>query len=34
MLFDLNMEGFVLYAPNIRVEKIACYTSLALGLKR
>ena len=33
MLLDLNMEDFVLYAPNTRVEKIACYTSLALGLE-
>src|SRR4051812_10626501 len=33
MLFDLNMEGFVLYVPNTRVKKIACYISLALGLK-
>src|SRR5436190_21710810 len=34
MLLDLNMEGFVLYVPNTRVKKkIACYTSLALGLK-
>src|SRR3954471_11547354 len=33
MLLDLNMEGFVLYVPNTRVEKIACHTSLAQGLE-